>query len=561
MIALSRRELIHRVGRLGGVAAAYETMAAMGLLPVPEAYAGPPALPPGRGRRIVIIGAGIAGMVLAFELRKAGFAPLVLEARSRPGGRNWTLRRGDTIDGQAGDAQADRQRIAWAAGPHMYFNPGPARLPYHHQGILSYCRELGVPLEVMCNDNRGALLQSDAVLEGRPVRNRRMVNDIRGYVAELAAKAVDQAALGATVSAEDKERIRAMLRGFGALDKDMTYHGSGRGGYDEPPGMGVGREARPLELRAILDAGFWRLATNFGESWQHAATMLQPVGGMDRIGRTFGARLRGCIVYGAELRRLRREGDAARIVWREATSGRERSILAPLVVVTTPLPALRGIAADLSPPTRDAIAAVDYVPAVKIAFQAERRFWELDEAIYGGISWTTRDITQVWYPSAGIHQGKGVLVGAYIWSNEVGRKFAAMSPAARHAAALADMDRLHPGCGSHLTHGASVAWSNIPFSGGAWAEWSPETRSAHYRTLLEGDGPFLFAGEHLSYINGWQEGAVLSAHQALRTIAARTRAAPVTSRTAGGAAAPASAPPAPADARRAAPWHRPTRAP
>ena len=81
-------------------------------------------------------------------------APLILEARTRAGGRNWSLRRGDEI------RETDSvQRIAWDAGPHMYFNPGPARLPYHHEGILSYCRELGVPLEVMSNDNRGALLQ------------------------------------------------------------------------------------------------------------------------------------------------------------------------------------------------------------------------------------------------------------------------------------------------------------------------------------------------------------------------------------------------------------------
>ena len=70
-------------------------------------------------------------------------------------------------------------------------------------------------------------------------------------------------------------------------------------------------------------------------------------------------------------------------------------------------------------------------PAVKVAFQAERRFWELDEAIYGGISWTTRDITQIWYPSAGIHQRKGILVGAYIWSDDLGDEFAAMPPAQR----------------------------------------------------------------------------------------------------------------------------------
>src|ERR1700722_658561 len=94
---LSRRSLIHLVGKAGGVTAAYHTMAAMGLLAVPSAYAGPPPLPPGRGRTVVIIGAGIAGMVLAFELRKSGFRPLILEARARPGGRNWSLRGGDTI--------------------------------------------------------------------------------------------------------------------------------------------------------------------------------------------------------------------------------------------------------------------------------------------------------------------------------------------------------------------------------------------------------------------------------------------------------------------------------
>jgi len=137
-------------------------------------------------------------MVLAWELRKAGYAPTVLEARSRPGGRNWSLRAGDEI------READGvQRVRWDADEHLYFNPGPARLPYHHQGILSYCRELDVPLEVMCNDNRGALLHDEGAFNGRPQRNRQVVNDIRGYVAELAAKAVDQQAMEQPVSTED----------------------------------------------------------------------------------------------------------------------------------------------------------------------------------------------------------------------------------------------------------------------------------------------------------------------------------------------------------------------
>src|SRR5690242_14787975 len=155
-MALSRRGLIHLVGQAGGVAAAYHTMAAMGLLPIPDAYAGPPQLPPGHGKRIVIIGAGIAGMVLAWELRKAGYSPAILEARDRAGGRNWSLRGGDAV------RETDSvQHVMWDAAAHLYFNPGPARLPQHHQGILSYCRALDVPLEIMCNDNRNALLHDD----------------------------------------------------------------------------------------------------------------------------------------------------------------------------------------------------------------------------------------------------------------------------------------------------------------------------------------------------------------------------------------------------------------
>ena len=99
-----------------------------------------------------------------------------------------------------------------------------------------------------------------------------------------------------------------------------------------------------------------------------------------------------------------------------------------------------------------------------------------------------------------------------------------MTPAQRLEHALADGEHLHPGYGRHLARGVSVAWKNIPYSGSAWAEWSRDARTRYYPVLLRGDGPFLFAGEHVSHITGWQEGAVQSAHHALRDIASRIRA-------------------------------------
>ncbi len=133
-MTLSRRSLIHLVGKAGGMAAAYHTMAAMGLLAVPAAYGGPPALPPGRSRQVVIIGAGIAGMVLAFELRKSGYRPLILEARPRPGGRNWSLRGGDTVE-----EPGFTQHVTWDRDEHLYFQSGPGPAPHaHHEAILMY---------------------------------------------------------------------------------------------------------------------------------------------------------------------------------------------------------------------------------------------------------------------------------------------------------------------------------------------------------------------------------------------------------------------------------------
>ncbi|EHB55518.1 protoporphyrinogen oxidase [Mycolicibacterium rhodesiae JS60] len=44
-----------------------------------------------------VIGGGAAGMAAAYELKKAGFAVTVFEARDRVGGRIWTVRKGDFV--------------------------------------------------------------------------------------------------------------------------------------------------------------------------------------------------------------------------------------------------------------------------------------------------------------------------------------------------------------------------------------------------------------------------------------------------------------------------------
>ena len=143
---ISRRTLVELIGRIGGAATAYSALNMAGLLATPMAYAAPPALKPGsgNGKRVAILGAGIAGLTAAYCLSKAGYQCTILEARARSGGRVWTIRGGDQI------AETDStQRIEWQADRDIYFNAGAARISSHHQGILGYCRELGVPLEAL----------------------------------------------------------------------------------------------------------------------------------------------------------------------------------------------------------------------------------------------------------------------------------------------------------------------------------------------------------------------------------------------------------------------------
>src|ERR1700674_1177131 len=233
---LSRRELLSMIGVAAGGAAMYQAMSSLGLA-AQSSYRGPIDLQGApRGASVLILGAGIAGMTAAYELRNAGYQVQVLEYNARAGGRNWSLRGGDSyteLGGFTQQCQFDKD---------LYINPGPWRIPYHHRGILSYAKRLGVPLEAFVQVNYNAYLHSTRAFGGKPQRYREIKADYQGHVAELLAKATRQNALDAAVSKEDQEMLLESLREWGALDKNYAYVASeavsDRRGYEKKPGGG-----------------------------------------------------------------------------------------------------------------------------------------------------------------------------------------------------------------------------------------------------------------------------------------------------------------------------------
>src|SRR4051812_35778739 len=108
---MTRRTFLQLVSLTAGASGAYAAMHAMGmLLEDPASATAPSSTRPfkltgsGADRRIIILGAGIAGLCAAYELSKIGYDCQILEARTRVGGRVRTIRGGDTeteIDGQS----------------------------------------------------------------------------------------------------------------------------------------------------------------------------------------------------------------------------------------------------------------------------------------------------------------------------------------------------------------------------------------------------------------------------------------------------------------------------
>ena len=505
---------------MGGFGAAFVTMQGLGLLPVASAAARlpEPGTDIGRRMRVVVLGAGIAGLVTAFELQRTGFEVVVLEARDRPGGRSWTLRGGDQVE----EIGQPRQSCEFDDG--LYFNTGPARIPSQHRAILSYCRELGVQLEVFVNANRSAFFQDDAAFDGQPIPSRQIRHDLAGHVSELLVKALASDVLDGEVSVNDRARLAAFLRVHGALDQSGSYRGSARSGLiATTEGL---RPPEPLALDALLNSRFWHWHLYFEETFEQQATMLQPVGGMDQLARAFDRTLGDTIRYGREVVGIRKRESGVRITHKATTgasTGDDRTqLLADYCVCTLPLPVLGNVSTDLSMPVRRAIAEARYEGAFKLAWQAQRRFWEEDDGIYGGISWTTRPITQVWYPSHGFHAANGVLLGAYAFDPGASA-FAVASPDRRFAVARDNGTALHPQMATEVSRPVSVAWRNIAYSRGAFAHWTAEQRTRLLPVLCAEDERIFLAGEHLSDWTAWQEGAVQSAHRVVSALHVRAR--------------------------------------
>lgn len=373
-------------------------------------------------------------------------------------------------------------------------------------------------------------------------------------------------------------------------------NGKTRAGYSVLPGVAAGIVAEALSFDSLLEARFWE-GTRFYQPadflWQ--PTLFQPVGGMDQVQHAFAqhvAALGGDIHLNSPVKSI--DWDEATKQFKITVSqvGTEALIeyQADYCICNAAMPFLSKMLTDKLQNNRassgfesrfkDALNAVfvgqfeptqapGYTPSEngyishflastsKVGWQADRSLWQGSPIttvhdddlqtkvmavpsseqgvvpIFGGISWTNDEIQQIWYPSTGYQDEKGVLTGAYNF-DKVASDWGKLSVTERLAKARNGAAKFNQQFAEGLQDGLAIAWQNMPHIKGGWAYWQAvgdaDYATKQFNAIAQGSGVYLsdgtlsdacffVVGDQISSLPGWQEGAIAAALNAISRIA------------------------------------------
>ena len=446
-------------------------------------------LPPvaGARQRVVVVGAGMAGLVAAEALARAGHDPIVIEAQHRVGGRVCTLRE--------------------PFAPGLYAEAGAMRIPKAHALTLAYVEKFGLSVFPFTMGNPQAYCH----LFGRKARHAEIdaTPDMLGL--ELAERERGSTCGKRWDAALQPFAERLRADGDGAWAAIVTrYDGHSVREFLEE----LGWSENAIEVFGLLMNQESVMNTSFLELLREElgrcyVDMVQIAGGMDLLPRAFMPSLAGRIRFGARMTALDQTDSGVR-VHVETAAGR-RAFDGDRAIVTVPFPVLRHVEMmkPLSHGKRRAIRQLHYDASAKIFMQCRRRFWEEDDGIVGGGTVTDLPIRNVYYPEHGRETGRGVLLASYTWAEDA-QRWGSLSPTERIEQALEDLAVIHPQIVDEYEVGASKMWHDDPFAGGAFALFEPSQQSLLYPHIIAAEGRLHFAGEHASLHHAWIQGAIES---------------------------------------------------
>jgi len=446
--------------------------------------------------RVIVLGAGMAGLVAAYELLRAGHDPVLLEGRPRVGGRIYTL------------------RDPFAHGLHA--EVGAMRIPKAHDLTLAYVNAFKLATIPFTMGNPKAYCHIGGVRrrieEAHPAALgfELAPHETGKTYTELWAAAIQP--LLDRLDAEGPRCWNWLVENYDNFStREYLEHCGWSEGAIEMFGLFANQEA-------LMNASFLELFRE--EAGRFYEDMLQIEGGMDLLPRAFMPALAGRIRFGARVVAIEQDATGVGVHYRNAA--RRQTERGDYAIVTLPFTVLRHI--DATPPfsraKQRAIRQLHYDASAKILLQCKRRFWELDDGIFGGGSVTDLPIRNVYYPEQGRETGRGVILASYTWSEDA-QRWGSLSPADRVAEAIEQLSLIHPQIVAEFETGASWMWHDDEFAGGAFALFDPGQQNLLHEAIVAPEGRFHFAGEHASLAHAWIQGSVESGLRAAKEVAER----------------------------------------
>jgi monoamine oxidase len=441
----------------------------------------------GGGRRVVVLGAGLAGLGAAYDLMRHGYDVTVLEAQDRPGGRVHTARDGFQRGGHA--------------------ELGAIRIFGSHEYTLKYVNEFGLELTPYDTGTRAFHMQGKRFLPPAAGNPWPLKGLSAGEQPDPAARLGDYFVSGFLKLGD------VFDPGWpGTFPTALELDGTTMDGYMESQGASAtwrdwfyAQEGRFARVNAAAAFAVESLTTGFIGSIR---------GGNDRLPKALAAALGHRVKYRSEVVRIAQGRNHVTISFRDR-SGRHE-IRADRCVCALPFAPLRrvSIATPFSPQKMAAIHKLQYMAVARCYFQTRSRFWERDPlGPLGGLNLVGSDTMagRVWNTSSQQADPRLGMVHAYMFDTEA-LEFAGHGHR-RLTAVRKLMRQLLPGIRGQIVGVAHKAWQEDPWAGGGWGWVQPGELRWMFPAMRQVEGRVHFAGEHTSIWAAWMNGALESAER------------------------------------------------